>query len=120
MAKARASVEQIAGYPRSVKHRGIVAGVIGVVGCAIGLAIWALATPDAANPLEAYEQSKRYDAELQRVGGKSAVFGAELQRGIASLFHGPTLGLTICGLSLALAGGLLFFTRARGARPREE
>jgi len=99
--------------------RRIVAAVIAVVGCAVGLAIWALATPDEANPLEAYEQSKRYDAELQRVGGKSAVFGAELQHGIASLFHGPTLGLTICGLSLALAGGFLFFTRERGGRPKE-
>ena len=106
-------------YRRDVKHRRIVAAVLVVVGSGIGLAIWALATPDAANPLEEYEQSKRYDAELQRVGGKSAVFGAEMQRGIASLFHGPTLGLTICGLSLALAGGFLFFTRERGGPPRE-
>ncbi|HEY1956178.1 MAG TPA: hypothetical protein VGH28_11200 [Polyangiaceae bacterium] len=99
--------------------RRIVAAAIVAVGCGVGLSIWALAAPEAPNPLEEYEQSKRYDAELQRVGGKSAVFGAELSSGIASLFRGGTLGLTICGLSLFVAGGFFYFTRARGGPPKE-
>jgi hypothetical protein len=94
-------------------RRIAIAAVIAVVGGLGGLTLWAFAPPEDENLLEAYEQSKRYQANLERVGGKAAVLGDEIQRWLASLFHGPNLGLTICALSLVVAGAFLFFTRTR-------
>ena len=54
-----------------------------------------------------------YLVQATTVGGKAAVLGDEIQRWLASLFHGPNLGLTICALSLVVAGAFLFFTRTR-------
>lgn len=95
------------------ERRLLVAAAIAVVGGLGGLALWAFAAPVEENPLDVYEQSKLYQANLERVGGKAAFLGDDIQRWLASLFHGPNLGLTIGALSLVAAGAFLFFTRPR-------
>ncbi|HEX4516401.1 MAG TPA: hypothetical protein VH054_22790 [Polyangiaceae bacterium] len=95
------------------ERRLLIAAAIAVVGGLGGLALWAFAAPEEENLLDVYEQSKRYQADLERVGGKAAVLGDDIQRWLASLFHGPNLGLTICALSFLAAGAFLFFTRPR-------
>ena len=104
-------------------RRYLVALAIVVVGFCVGIPVYLLAPPEPPNPLEEWEQSKRYQSGLERVGGKSAVFGAEVTEAIESCFRGASLGITIGALSIVLAGGYLFFTREsrrrRGA-PRGE
>ena len=76
-------------------RRWLVAGIIAAVGWAAGIAILVLAPPAEDDPLGEYTASKQYEAGVERIGGKSAVLGAELNETIASWFQGTKLGYTI-------------------------
>jgi hypothetical protein len=81
-----------------------------VLGLALASAVYLNTSPNDSDP-DPYElnagNSKRYAAALERIGGKSAVLGVEVEDGIASLFHGRKLAYTIATLSIT--GALLFF-----------
>jgi hypothetical protein len=70
--------------------------------CAILLTGWACALviflragdpPD--NPFAAYEHSKRFAHEVERMGGKSALLANDLANWFQGLWHGETLAFTM-------------------------
>lgn len=69
-----------------------------------------------AYPVPASE-SKAYRHDLERFGGKSALFADDLQRGFASLWHGKRLAYTVG--ALAVAAALACFAAARRL-PRDD
>ena len=68
-------------------------------------------------------QSKRYQRELERFGGKASVIFDEIDRWFASLWRGKALGVTLGWLSVAASLGLSLLARflypEPGRRDRE-
>jgi hypothetical protein len=56
-------------------------------------------------------QSKRYQRELERYGGKANVLFDEFNRWFASLWQGKTLGATLACIGVALSFGLFLLAR---------
>ena len=56
-------------------------------------------------------QSKRYQRELERFGGKASVLFDEFNRWFASLWRGKALGVTLGWLSAGASLGLFLLTR---------
>jgi hypothetical protein len=69
---------------------------------------------DTAYPVDP-ALSKAYVRQLERFGGKASVLFDEINRSLASLWHGKRLGLTIG--ALGSAGALLLFLIARRNAP---
>ena len=63
------------------------------------------------------DNSKRYQLELERIGGKSAVLAAEFDDWLAGLWHGTRLAGTLAVLTLGAS--LLCFCVAR-IPPRDD
>lgn len=82
------------------------------MGLVIGIAIIALAPLPEDDPLEQQKLSKQYEGSMERIGGKSAVMGAEINDFLASLFHGARLGYTVGITSLLVAALYLRWTGA--------
>jgi len=49
------------------------------------------------------ENSKAYQFQLEKIGGKSAVFGVQLTHWFSSLWHGKPLAYTVAVLSIIAA-----------------
>jgi hypothetical protein len=62
--------------------------------------------------------SKMYRHEIERFGGKAALLADDLNRFIASLWHGKRLALVVAIAALAVAGGF-FVAAARAQEPPE-
>lgn len=94
--------------------RALAAGIL-ALGLAVSAAIWVLA-PDqdeAADRLmvQSLENSRRYQLELQRIGGKAAVAAAQFDEWFDSLWHGRRLAATLAVISIA--GSLVCLLAAR-------
>lgn len=63
-------------------------------------------------------ESKAYRHDLERFGGKSALFADDLRRGLASLVQGKRLAGSVAGLALIAA--LVCLATARRAPRRDE
>lgn len=85
------------------KRRQIIAGVIAGIGLLAAVSIVVLAAPDEDDPLAEQKASKVYEQGIEKIGGKSAVMGAELNDFLASLFHGARLGYTVGITALVIA-----------------
>ena len=91
-------------------RRRVIAIAIAVLGFGSALAIFLTAPPEeppAWDPM----QSKQYLRQLEIIGGKSAVFGAELQQWLSSLCHGERLAFTVAFLTLVVISTYLFASR---------
>lgn len=91
-------------------RRRVIATAIALLGFGSALAIFLTAPPDeplAWDPM----QSKQYLRQLEVIGGKSAVFGAELQQWFSSLWHGENLAFTVAFLTLLVLAVYLFASR---------
>jgi hypothetical protein len=104
-------------------HRRLYISAIGtfVIGAIAGLLLFFTAENDASgmnyqiiggqayatNPTD----SKAYDAQLERMGGRSAVFADQFNRWFGGLWHGRNLGVTLCALSALLALALFWIAR---------
>jgi hypothetical protein len=55
--------------------------------------------------------------QLERLGGKSAVFYQELSDGFSSLWHGSRLGITIGVISCLVALVYYLSATGKGSRP---
>jgi hypothetical protein len=94
----------------------VTTALIWLVGWSIALPIYCFATPEEADPLYDYKHSKSYLNGVEKFGGKAAVFGNDLTDGFASLWKGPTLGLTLGALTVVVAFGYYIVTRRRLSR----
>lgn len=54
-------------------------------------------------PMELTEDTKLNDYRLERLAGKSGVYYHQLYEGLASLWHGPNLGITVFVLTSLVA-----------------
>jgi hypothetical protein len=101
-----------------------------LAGVIIGALITGNAAPENDDPL-AYGadasvyavtpyESKQYHYQLERVGGKSAVFAAELNDWLGSLWHGQRLGYTVAVISIVCAIGCFVFARLLSFQPGAE
>jgi hypothetical protein len=104
------------------KRLRLVALAILLVGLCSGTAIYFLAEdlPDEGDGYVVVDgktypggiyQSKRYQRDLERFGGKANVLFDEFSRWFGSLWQGKWLGITIGWISIALSAGLFLFAR---------
>jgi hypothetical protein len=57
------------------------------------------------------KESRQYNFQLERIGGKSAVLAAELDDWFSSLWHGKRLGYTVVTVSTVVAFACFLFAR---------
>jgi hypothetical protein len=95
-----------------------------VAGLAAGVTIYVLADEAEASAYvvigdTAYAvdpaSSKAYVRQLERFGGKASVLFDDINRFLASLWHGKRLGLTVA--AFGVAGALALFLLARRSTP---
>jgi hypothetical protein len=87
-------------------RRLAISATVLAIGWSVGLAVYLFAPPDEGNPLADVEQSKVYLAQLERIGGKSAVISKQLSDAFAGLWQGAEFGITIA--VIALIGAALY------------
>lgn len=68
------------------------------------------ASPDPSAEAISQEFTKRYEADMERMGGKSNLAAAEFREWFGSLWHGKRLARTVAVLSIG--GGLACFAIA--------
>lgn len=104
-----------------LSRREVIATSIWVIGWAIAIPVYFLASSDDADPLYDYRHSKSYENSVERFGGKAALFGQRLTEWLTDLVTGPMLGVTIAVLSTVCALAYLWWTRPRNrSRARGE
>jgi len=92
------------------------------LGLCAAAAIYVMAGDDADNAVGyevingvaypvAPEDSKAYQRQLERFGGKANVLAAELNRWFAGLWHGKPLAFTVACLSIAAALALYLYAK---------
>jgi hypothetical protein len=97
--------ERLAKDPLARAHLATVVMVI--IGWSIAAVVYFRAAPEAEDPLRQFHESKKYQADVERFGGKATVFANDLTDWIASLFRGQTLALTIAVITIIVAFGYL-------------
>ncbi len=104
----------------STRTWAITAGIL-VVGWGIAIVVYATATPVVTDDMvDDWEHSRRYLLQLERIGGKAAVLGSEMNAWIAGLWQGQALAYTIAFLTAAVALGYFFLARRSRARGLDE
>lgn len=93
-----------------------IAAVVLAIGLSAAALVFVLAAPEAADDapgpyVAAVDNSKKYQLEVERIGGKAAVVAVEFDEWFASLWHGRRLAGTLAALSVAAA--LLCFLAAK-------
>ena len=64
--------------------------------------------------------SKLYRRELERFGGKAAIFADDLNRWFSSLWKGRRLAIIVALFSIVIAFGVVRFGRAQDLPPPDE
>ncbi len=78
--------------------------VVLIVGILSAIVIYVLAaSSSSANNLPDFSGDRRFNYELERLGGKFAVYSAAFSRWLATLWVGTTLAYTVATLSLVTA-----------------
>jgi len=92
-----------------------------VVGLVLSAVIYSRTDPTDGDP-DPYQlnaqNSKRYEDQLERIAGKSAVLGVEIQGWWDSLWHGRQLAYTVLVLTLLSSGACFLFAHLE-VRPLE-
>jgi hypothetical protein len=88
------------------------------VGWGIGIPIYLMGADEDSLPFELTTGSRRYVNQLERLGGKSAVFFQEVSDAFSSLWHGSRLGITIGVLSCLVALVYYWSATQNGSHPR--
>ena len=104
---------------RRTRVRRITSAIL-AAGLGSAALLYRAAMAPAANPL-GYEplDTKRYLRDLEVVGGKANVVGAEFQRWFEGLWHGRSLASTVAVLTVLLALGFWFVATRFLAPPAE-
>lgn len=102
-----------ASWQDPVTRRSLVVAAILVAGWTLAAALY-VTTPPAAEDPEIYEMehSKKALRDLERIGGKAAVFTSELNDWVASRWEGKARAYTVAWLTVLVAGGYVLLQRA--------
>ena len=92
-----------------MKKHTFTAFAIAVAAWTVGACVYVMAEPAPDDPLDEYDHSKKYEHDVQAVGGKGALVTSQLSDSLAGLFQGSELGITI-GVAGTL--GALVYLRA--------
>lgn len=100
----------------------LVVAIILIVGWTIAAGGYVSAPPPVPEDPDVYdmEHSKKYLRQVEMIGGKAAVFTAELNAWVASLWEGRNRAYTIAGLTVALACGYVLVLRAGRPAPADQ
>lgn len=82
------------------------AGAIAVLGLAAAGVVYLRTSPPDNSVIPGYlppEDTKIYDLEMERIGGKANLFAYEITSWIEGLWHGRNLAATLGVLSVAIA-----------------
>jgi hypothetical protein len=85
--------------------------VMFVVGSLGGTLIYLLNTSDDDGTTPIIGNAKAYNDQLERIGGRSAVFADQFNRWLAGLWHGERLGITVVVLATISTLVLLWVAR---------
>ena len=86
---------------RQIHLLGIIVLVFGML-AALAIYLVAISDPGAQN-VPNLSNDRRFNLELERIGGKSAIYLAIFDRWLASLWHGTSLAFTVGALSVVVA-----------------
>ncbi len=89
----------------------LMALVVFVVGSLSGSLIYLFNTGDGDRENQIIGNAKAYNDQLERIGGKSAVFADEFNRWLSGLWHGERLGITLVVLATICTLILLWVAR---------
>jgi len=82
------------------QHLAVTALVVGLVAAALIYAFVDDTGPDAAAEIAS---GRVYEYNIERIGGKSAVYAARFNQWLGSLWHGRTLAYTVAAIAIAVA-----------------
>ncbi len=87
----------------------IAALIILLAGLSSAVVIYLTAASTSENSLVSqFRNSKRYNHDLELIGGKANVLADEFYRWFVSLWQGETLAFTIACLTIVIAAGVYF------------
>jgi len=66
------------------------------------------------------ENSKRYVHDLERIGGKAAVFADEFSRWFVGIWHGKSLAFVVAGITILISLGFFFVGRISSPDPEAD
>jgi hypothetical protein len=93
------------------RHLLVIAAIL-VAGWGAAIPLYVRGAADEPLPMELTEDAKVNDYRLERLAGKSGVYYHQLHDGLASLWHGANLGITVFVLtSLAALAYYLAISR---------
>ncbi len=84
-----------------IRQAGLLLLALGLLSAAV-IYLYAISHPDL-HPAPDLSADRRYSFEVERMGGKAALYIAALNRWLGSLWHGTTLAFTVASLSVLLA-----------------
>ncbi len=84
------------------RRKGLAAGIV-LAGLAAGLFIYLTAPARDDAVRQEMEATKEYQRQLEMYGGTANVLAIEIREWFDSLWHGPTLGITVMCLSALFA-----------------
>lgn len=95
--------------------RAIAVGILGF-GLSISVIVYVMAPPDDNEEdggmyVASIDNSKKYQLELERIGGKAALVAVEFNNWFAGLWHGKRLAGSLAVLSIG--GSLLCFLASK-------
>jgi hypothetical protein len=106
---------------RSDVRRFAIAGIL-AVGWTVAAAVYATASPAQEDP-DVYDMqhSKRYERQVEMLGGKATVMANEMTEWFAGIWQGTRLAYTIAVLTIAVACAYYLWDRAlRSPRDRAD
>ena len=80
--------------------------------------IYLTAGETRVDPFAEFENSKKFAYELERMGGKSAIFANEINKWFSSLWHGEALSYTVAVITILVAAVYYFITTSLAAEAR--
>ena len=95
--------------------RAIAIGILGI-GLSASVMVYVMAPPDDNEEdggmyVASIDNSKKYQLELERIGGKAALVAVEFNNWFAGLWHGERLAGSLAVLSIS--GSLLCFLASK-------
>jgi hypothetical protein len=97
----------------SRRHLLVIAAIL-AVGWGAAVPIYLRGGTDESLPMELTEDTKLNDYRLERLAGKSGVYYHQLHDGIASLWHGANLGITLFVVTSVIALAYYLAVSRRG------